>query len=113
LESANLQLTDDFLQNFKNFPFLIIIYPLYDSHHLIKIKKNHKKEYNYYNFPHNFNIYVKDNYSIFANILIKYIICMEYYTKINENELNGENNCFYEKVNERLKTIQKISESQN
>ena len=113
LESANLQLTDDFLQNFKNFPFLIIIYPLYDSHHLIKIKKNHKKEYNYYNFPHNFNIYVKDNYSIFANILIKYIICMAYYTKINENELNGENNCFYEKVNERLKTIQKISESQN
>ena len=60
------------------------------------------------NFLENLNIYVKDNYSIMANLLIKYIVCMSYYSKIDDE--NNENNSLHKKVLNRLLYIQKISE---
>jgi len=107
-ENPNIILSQNILQKLLNFSFLIIIYPLYDSHYLIEIKENKKKEVNMLNFLENLNIYVKDNYSIMANLLIKYIVCMSYYSKIDDE--NNENNSLHKKVLNRLLYIQKISE---
>ena len=59
-------------------------------------------------FIDNLNIYVKDNFSIMANLLIKFIVCFSYYSKLKDE--NQENNCLHKKVLNRLLYIQKISE---
>ncbi len=108
LENPNILLSQNIFQQLSNFAFLIIIYPLYDSHYLIEIKQNIKKDENMLIFIDNLNIYVKDNFSIMANLLIKFIVCFSYYSKLKDE--NQENNCLHKKVLNRLLYIQKISE---
>ncbi len=93
---------------FKEYPFIFIIYPFSNEHHLVKLYNVNKKEINFGNFVDLYMIYVNDSYKMFTNYLIETLVSLNIINYINEDIPSTNSKSIYPKINERKKLINEI-----
>ena len=93
---------------FKEYPFVFIIYPFSNEHHLVKFIKLQKKEFNLGNFVELYMIYVNDSYKMFSDYLIQTLVSLNIISYINDDIPIKNFDIIKNKINKRKKLINEI-----
>ncbi len=93
---------------FKEYPFIFIIYPFSNEHHLVKFYNISKKEFNLGNFVELYIFYVNDSYKLFSNYLIQTLVSLNIINYINDDISPTNSYSINNKINERKKLINEI-----